>query len=187
MNANLHPKESGTFAGSKPGLSPVVILYGIIILLGIGAGYLLFRNWHLKRQFAGERTRLLDSAQTNQLANDRQQLTFGMKTFVWAVRNSLLQNRPGEIREHFKTLVKDRGVKEVLLVDPAGHVTLSTNKKNEGIDFAKRYPAHLLQQQDVYFNDTYPYELSAPIHSTDRRLGTLVMFYTPTPILPLDE
>lgn len=120
----------------------------------------------------------------NQLANDRQQLTFGMKAFVWAVRNALLQNKPGEINEYVNTLVKDRGVKEVLLVDPAGKVTISTNKKNQGVVFSDRFPAYLLQQQAVYFNDKRPYELSAPVTAPNRRLGTLVMFYTPAPLLP---
>ena len=125
-----------------------------------------------------------ESVRKNQLANDQQQLLFGMKTFVWAVRNALLQNKPGEINEYFNTLVKDRGIKEMLLVDPAGNVTISTNKKNQGISFASRFPVYLLQQQGVYFKDNAPYELSAPVTSPNKRLGTLVLFYTPASLLP---
>ncbi len=57
------------------------------------------------------------------------------------------------------------------------------NKAGE-INFAERFPAYLLQQPDVYFNGQRPYELSTPVSSPNKRLGTLVMFYTPTPVLP---
>ena len=172
---------------SRSGLDPRVVLYGLIALLLAGAGYLLFRNWQLTKQMEQDRTAVRQTVAQNQLANDRQQLTFGMKAFVWAVRNATLQNKPGEINEYFNTLVKDRGVKEVLLIDPAGKVTISTNRKNQGIRFADRFPAYLLQQPGIYFNDKRPYELSAPVTAPDRRLGTLVMFYTPAPVLPADS
>jgi C4-dicarboxylate-specific signal transduction histidine kinase len=169
---------------SKPSLNLVVILYGVIIVLAVAAGYLLYRNWQLNTEKEQELAALHHTASQNQLTNDQQQLTFGMKTFTWAVRNAMIQNKPGEINEYFNTLVKDRGVKEVLLIDPNGKVTISTNKKNQGIQFTSRFPAYLLQQQDVYFNNKKPYELSAPITAPNQRLGTLVMLYAPAPILP---
>ncbi|WP_332369351.1 hypothetical protein [Spirosoma telluris] len=78
-------------------------------------------------------------------------------------------------------------MQEMLLVDAKGVVTISTNKKNQGILFANRFPGYLLQQQAIYFNNKTPYELSAPVMSTNKRLGTLVMFYKPTPILPANS
>ena len=169
---------------TKPGTNVLYILYGVIALLILGVGYLFYKNVSLNKEFEQERSDVRATVRQNQLANDRQQLQFGMKTFVWAVRNALLQNKPGEINEYFNTLVKDRGIREMLLVDPSGNVTISTNKKNQGISFASRFPAYLLQQDDVYFKDNAPYELSAPITGPNKRLGTLVMFYKPTPILP---
>ena len=169
---------------SASGLNPLYVLYGLIAGLAIVVGYLLYRNYRLNDHFEQERTTLRATVRQNQLASDRQQLTFGMKTFAWAVRNALIQNKPGEINEYFNTLVKDRGIKEMLLVDPAGKVTISTNKKNQGIRFADRFPVYLLQQQGVYFNDKRPYELSGPVTEPNKRLGTLVMFYTPAPVLP---
>ena len=160
------------------------ILYGVIGLLVLGIGYLLYRNTALTNEFERERSSLRGTVRKNQLANDRQQLLFGMKTFVWAVRNALLQNKPGEINEYFNTLVKDRGIKEMLLVDPAGNVTISTNKKNQGISFASRFPDYLLLHQDVYFKANAPYEFSAPVTSPNKRLGTLVMFYMPASLVP---
>ncbi|QKZ11312.1 hypothetical protein [Spirosoma sp. KUDC1026] len=160
------------------------VLYTAIAVLIIASAYLLFRNWQLNNEFEQERTNLRTAVQQNQLANDRQQLTFGLKAFVWAVRNALLQNKAGEVNEYFNTLVKDRGVREVLLVDTAGKITISTNKKNQGTTFEGRFPAYLLQQQGVYFNPKKPYELSAPITAPNQRMGTLVMFYNPAPILP---
>lgn len=180
MTTNHHTTSSAL----KPSSKLVFILYGIVVLLLLGGGYLLYRNVQANKKFANERASLRTTVRQNQLAADKQQLTFAMKTFVWAVRNALLQNKPGEINEYFNTLVKDKGVKEVLLVDPAGKVTISTNKKNQGSVFASLFSAYLLQQEDVYFTNKTPYELSAPVMAPNKRLGTLVMFYTPTSVLP---
>lgn len=181
MATNQHDQQSPAV---KPSSNLVFILYGVIVLLLLGGAYLLYKNTQANKAFEAERTALRSTVRQNQLANDQQQLSFAMKAFTWAVRNALLQNKPGEINEYFNTLVKDRGVREVLLVDPSGQVTLSTNKKNQGSPFADRFPADLLQHEDVYFNDKMPYELSAPITAPNKRLGTLVMFYKPTSVLP---
>jgi hypothetical protein len=162
----------------------VFILYGVIVLLLLGGTYLLYKNAQFNKEFAQERSETQATVRRNQLQNDQQQLTFGMKTFAWAVRNSLLQNKSGEINEYFNTLVKDRGIKEMLLVGDDGKVMISTNKKNQGSAFTDRFPGYLLQREDVYFGDKMPYELSAPITAPNKRLGTLVMFYNPAPMLP---
>lgn len=180
MATDHHTKHTLTNVSSKL----VFILYGVIALLIFGGGYLLYRNVQLNKEFRAERDALRTSVQQNQLTSDQRQLTFAMKTFVWAVRNALIQNKPGEINEYFNSLVKDKGVKEVLLVDPAGKVIISTNKKNQDSQFTNRFPAYLLQQQDVYFNNKRPYELSAPVMSPNKRLGTLVMFYMSASVLP---
>jgi len=185
MNTENQPSNAQTPLKSSQNLQ--LILYGVIAVLVLAGGYLLYRNAQLSREFDRERTQVRQTVAQNQLTNDRQQLSFGLKAFVWAVRNAMLQNKPGEINEYFNTLVKDRGVKEVLLVDPTGKVTISTNKKNQGIRFADRFPTYLLQQQGVYFSEKKPYELSAPITAPNQRLGTLVMFYIPAPILPADS
>lgn len=184
MNTDQHAKPANPVDRRTTGLNSRVILYGVIILLIGGAGYLLYRNWQLTRQVTAERNTLYTTAQNNQLASDRQQLMFGMKTFAWAVGNALGQGKESEINAYFNALVKDRGVKEMLLVDPTGNVKISTNKKNQGIPFADRFPANLLQQEDVYFNKQEAYQLSAPVMAPGKRLGTLVMIYTPTPVLP---
>lgn len=155
-------------------------LAGFLLLVLL---YVLYRNYQLNQQVEYEKKTLIQHVQANQLANDRQQLLFGMKTFVWAVRNALLQNKLGEVNEYFNTLVQNQGVREVLLVDSAGKVTLSTNKKNQGAVFADRYPAVLLQQEEEYFANKPPYQLSAPIIAPNKRLGTLVMIYAPKPVL----
>ncbi|UFH51970.1 hypothetical protein [Spirosoma sp. KNUC1025] len=185
MTTEQHKKHETSL--TKPSSRLTLALYGALTLLVLGVGYLLYKNIQMTKEYTQERESLRSAVQINQRAVDRQQLTFGMKTFVWAVRNALLQNKPGEINEYFNTLVKDKGVQEVLLVDPAGKVTISTNKKNQGIGFASRFPAYLLQQQDVYFNDKTTYELSAPVTGPNKRLGTLVMFYKPTPVLTVSS
>lgn len=182
MNTKNQSANGATPAGAT--VRPPLFLYGIILFLVLGAGYLLFRNWQLSNQFEQNRKVLTQTVRQNQLTSDRQQLTFGLTTFSWAVRNALLQNKTGEINEYFNTLVQRKGIKEILLVDTAGKVTLSTNKKNQGLPYTGRFPAYLLQQKDVYFSGKVPYEMSIPITAPNQRLGTLVMFYQPQAVLP---
>lgn len=185
FNLTAFVMATDTYVTEKtPASRLTLILYGVITLLVLGVGYLLYQNVQQNKEAMRQHSRLQTIVRDNQLTNDRQLLQFSMKTFVWAVRNAMLQNKPGEINDYFNTLVKDRGVQEVLLVDPAGKVTISTNKKNQGIAFASRFPGYLLQQQDVYFNNKNSYELSAPVTGPDKRLGTLVMFYKPANLLP---
>lgn len=160
------------------------VLYSIIFLLLAGGVYIVIENWQLEHKTRQERSVLQTKVRQNQLANDRQQLTMTMTTFVWAVRNAMLQDKTGEINEYFNTLVKNQGVREILLVNSAGKILISTNKKNQDMPFTNRFPAYLLQKQAIYFNNKIPYELSAPVMAPDKRLGTLVMFYTPATILP---
>ncbi len=160
------------------------LLAGLLLLALL---YLLYRDYQHGRQIEEQRRNLQEQVKANQMANDRRQLTFGMKAFVWAVRNALLQNKAGEIDEYFNTMVRNKGVREVLLVDSTGQVTLSTNKKNQGAQFIERFPSYLLHQQDVYFVNNVSYELSAPITAPNERLGTLVMFYSPTPYALADS
>gem|GEM_PF-1960286 len=162
----------------------LAVLYGVVILLLAGVIYLIVQNRQLEHKTSQERSVLQTKVRQNQLLNDRQQLNLTMKTFVWAVRNAMLQDKTGEINEYFNTLVKNRGVREVLLVNSAGKILISTNKKNQDMPFTNRFPAYLLQKQDIYFNNKMPYELSAPVMAPNKRLGTLVMFYTPATILP---
>ncbi len=182
MNTKSQPANRD--APDRTTLPLPLFLYGIILFLVLGAGYLLFRNWQLANEFDQNRKSLIQTARQNQLTSDRQQLTLGLTTFSWAVRNALLQNKPGEVNEYFNTLVQRQGIKEILLVDTAGKVTLSTNKKNQGLPYAGRFPAYLLEQTAVYFSGKVPYELSIPITAPNRRLGTLVMFYQPQAVLP---
>ena len=109
------------------------VFYGIIAVFALLVAYLIYRNYQQNRLFDDDRAALRATVRQNQLANDRQQLQFGVKTFTWAVRNAMIQNKTGEINEYFNTLVKDRGIREMLLVDEGGTVLISTNKKNQGI------------------------------------------------------
>ncbi|MGF7218663.1 hypothetical protein GGR92_004842 [Spirosoma lacussanchae] len=157
------------------------LLAGVCLLALL---YMVFRNYQLKQLYEKQTQAMRWRVRTNQLSNDRSQLMFGMTTFGWAVGKSLTQNKNDEVNEYFNKLVKTKGVQEVLLVNPAGNVLLSTNKKNQGIRFSSLYPAYLLEQNDTYFNSKVPYELSTPVVTSANRLGTLVMFFSPASIMP---
>jgi len=157
------------------------LLAGVCLLALL---YVVFRNYQLEQQHEKQTQAMRWRVRTNQLSNDRSQLMFGMTTFGWAVGKSLTQRKNDEVNEYFNKLVKTKGVQEVLLVNPAGNVLLSTNKKNQGIRFSSLYPAYLLQQNDTYFNSKVPYELSTPVVTSADRLGTLVMFFSPTSVIP---
>ena len=110
--------------------------------------------------------------------NAQRQLTLMMKTFVWAVRSSMIRDNLDEVDQYFRQLVQEEHISEIVLANEEGTILVSTNKKHEGQAFTEHYPAALLGPDDIRFEnrDGY-YYVSAPVLSLNTRLGTLFVVY----------
>ncbi len=110
----------------------------------------------------------------------RRQLSLMMKTFVWAVRSSMLRDNLDEVDQYFLELIKEKQIAEIVLADRQGRILVSTNKKHEGQAFADLYPPEMLAVEEVTFRpalDQTRYFVSAPVLSLNTRLGTLFLVY----------
>ncbi|RMH22848.1 MAG: hypothetical protein D6698_00435 [Gammaproteobacteria bacterium] len=110
--------------------------------------------------------------------NAQRQLTLMMKTFVWAVRSSMIRDNLDEVDQYFRQLVQEEHISEIVLANEEGTVLVATNKKHEGQPFAEIYPEALLKPDDIHFESSNGlYYVSAPVLSLNTRLGTLFVVY----------
>lgn len=61
---------------------------------------------------------------------------------------------------------------------------LKRSKKIRVFSLLAVFPFICYNSRMFIFKTNTPYELSAPVTSPNKRLGTLIMFYKPAPILP---
>ena len=106
--------------------------YTLAALLVFVLIYTLIRQNQYERQAEATQQATRTAVRQFVTARDRQQLDLTTRTLAWAVSNALLREKSDEINNRFNALVQVRGVRELLLIDPTGRVTLSTNKKNQG-------------------------------------------------------
>ncbi len=97
-----------------------------------------------------------------------------MKPLVWAVRSALIRKNDDEIAQYFYELVQEEAIREVLLVNIDGQVTVSTNKKNENQPFKNIYPqANLGVNKVTFVAKEKTFQMIAPVLALDQKLGTL--------------
>lgn len=156
--------------------------YLIILLLLIFCAYLYISKSISDKHHAEELVNTRENyEQQLQVALDdhaRRQLSLMMKTFVWAVRSSMLRNNLDEVDQYFIQLVQEEGIHEIVLANENGEILVATNKKHEGQLFSEHYPSDLLKPDDVVFDHQGQYYyVAAPVLSLNTRLGTLFVVY----------
>lgn len=156
--------------------------YVFILLLFILCGYLFISKMlaakEHRQQLQQTKDKYEQELNTALLINAERQLTLMMKTFVWAVRSSMLRNNLDEVDQYFNQLIQEKKITDIVLVDSQGSILVATNKKYEGQPFANYYPSTVLMQDDVHFSqEGNKYYISAPVMSLNTRLGTLLVVY----------
>lgn len=97
-----------------------------------------------------------------------------IKVFSWAVRSEMNRNNLEEINNFFLTLIKEKGIRIINLVDPeSARIILSTDKKNQGEQISDSQILNisslkLLQREDKLF-------IVTPIMGLDRKSGILIV------------
>ncbi len=156
--------------------------YIVLLLMFILAGYLFISKMIQAKQHAQEleqtKTRYEEEVNKALLVNAERQLTLMMKTFVWAVRSSMLRDNLDEVDQYFVQLIQEKKITDIVLADSQGNILVATNKKYEGQPFANFYPAEVLMHDDVHFSQSGDkFYISAPVMSLNTRLGTLLVVY----------
>lgn len=176
----------------KSHLSSNKWFYSVILILVLLAITLLILKTIDKKHHAQElaQTKERYTVQMREALdlNARRQLSLMMKTFVWAVRSSMLRSNLDEVDQYFIQLVQEEHIHEIVLADENGVILVATNKKHEGQSFSEHYPASLLRPEDVYFEHHGEYYyVSAPVLSLNTRLGTLFIVYEEEKVPALDN
>lgn len=116
---------------------------------------------------------------------DRINLQTVARVFSWAVRAELMRNNMEQLNQIMVELVKTQGYRQVVLLSETGAVVLSTDKKYEGREYTANFYSQIAGSDQVQLNvmKTGDLLVSAPVYGFDKRLGSVVISYTPEKIL----
>jgi len=116
------------------------------------------------------------------LSNTEDLLMLSTKGLNWAIRGELIRGNEEQIQQYLSQLVKEKGVEHVEFINSEGIIEMSSNKKKEGQKFnLSGYEENPLVKDKAFysFNEDGTVNLFAPIMGLEKRLGTLMILYTP--------
>jgi hypothetical protein len=104
-----------------------------------------------------------------------------VRVLAWAVRSEVTRANLDQANQYIAELVKTKAYKQVIVIADDGRVILSTDKKYEGEKFITFFTDELLGNNEVKIIPQKDGNLmaSAPVMGDDKRLGTVVVTYTP--------
>ncbi|MDD4970235.1 MAG: hypothetical protein PHT07_12490 [Paludibacter sp.] len=104
------------------------------------------------------------------------QLILSSKVFSWAIRSELTRENKEQVNQFFMSFIKERGVNKVEFVNSAdGKVTLSTNKKDEGMVFPNQVV--LVTSETINYRNDSVLSIVSPVMGLNNKLGVLVIEY----------
>ena len=125
-----------------------------------------------------ERRAVVKAASLQLMESKQEMLVLFCKPLVWSVRSELLRRNLEQVDVLISDLVKEKNMESIHLVDPAGVLFLSTDKKLEGQPAGDRLDKNLLTTDSIAVQmlDSF-IVVAAPVMGYDRRLATLVFHY----------
>ncbi|MEZ4905916.1 MAG: hypothetical protein R2822_31200 [Spirosomataceae bacterium] len=127
---------------------------------------------------------------TEQITQHNQQMLKAFaKPLVWTVRAELLRGNVEEINIFTNDLVKVQELQMMNLVDNNGTIISSTNKNYESKPAADIYPPQLMVSDSITIlpKSDKVWIVAAPVMSYDKRIGTLLLDYTPHLFVKIDS
>lgn len=114
--------------------------------------------------------------------SNRHMLKTFVKPLVWTVRAEMLRNNLEGVSILTNDLVTDRQLKLISLIDTEGKIIISSNKGYESKPSTDLYPAYLLLTDSIVIlpKSNNVWILSSPVMGYDKRIGTLIIDYTPS-------
>lgn len=141
----------------------VTLLSLIIILLIVGLGVQHINKNHLISEHAVE--------MKNAVMLSNEELA---TVFTWSVRSELMRGNQDNVDQLFLRLIKNKAVTKVQLIDPdTKKVTLSTDKKDEGLIITDVEIANTKNQKKIEGKDSYTVVI--PVISIDRIIGIVLV------------
>lgn len=158
------------------------IMILVIAALALLAGIWIWKSVqinHLRKEAALEKQELQQQSANRIVQTHATHLKVLAKPFVWAVRTEMLKNNISQVNLYANDMVKEKSFQKILIANDKGVVILSTNKKDEGKEFASvGKPAYLAADSTMVdnINDSL-LVVSSAIMGFNNRIGTLLITY----------
>jgi len=190
MNEDLNSKDNSKIAESdkpkKKGLSTQAIVSIIIVALMIIIPLVVY-FWKqaeikdLKEKYNNDIKEITAKANNTIDANNRKNMETITRVFSWAVRSEMLRENMEQVDNYMTDLVKAADLNTISAVKSDGIVMRSTNKKFEGNIYPGPVANELAQVNQVVTRTGENGDIISicPIMGLDKRLGTIIITYTP--------
>ena len=163
-----------------------LLLIGILIIIIAVAALWIGKQIQIKnlRNESAEMQQLMErEAKQAIIQSHEQHLRLLAKPFVWAVRTEMMSNSVNQINLYTNEMIKEKNISSIMVLNAAGKIISSTNKKWEGRDFSSVGNSNYLQSDSIIVDNINDSVLimSSPVMGFNTRLGTLIVNYSLSP------
>ncbi len=121
-----------------------------------------------------ERSALITKYESEKDSLQISNLESSSKIFSWAVRSELMRNNTENLNQLLNAFVKESGADLVQLLDPETNIViLSSDKKFEGIEYAKKLDYAITEQQTLM--EEGGIKIITPVMGLNSALGFLIV------------
>lgn len=157
-------------------------MYIIVVVVAAAVGIYLWKlisENNLRRNMENQRIVLTERAQLIMENRTHDFLNLMTVPFVWAVRREMIKENYDQINEYLTQFVKNREIKNIVVVDTNDIIAVATDKKQEGKSFSTYYQQEYLEYTKINIaNDGEGnIQIVAPIMGLNRRIGTLLITF----------
>ncbi|MEI6846835.1 MAG: hypothetical protein WCK32_02180 [Chlorobiaceae bacterium] len=166
----------------KPSLwNRVLLITTFLVIIVLAGGVVVVR--YLGERKLHEQARVAESRFVD---IQRQDIGLFAVPLAWAVRKELIKQNYDQIDEYFNQLIKRKVFGLIMLVDPSGTITVSTDRKFQGRSFSSRYPGLKLNAAGAvsYKVQEGKSLYLIPVMGLNERIGTIVFLYSYRQFLP---
>ncbi|MEO5891930.1 MAG: hypothetical protein ABIQ31_16910 [Ferruginibacter sp.] len=135
---------------------------------------------NILKKDAAERQQIKEQAISQIQQSHENHLKLLAKPFVWAVRNEMLSGKFSQVKLYVNDMISEQNVQKITITNATGLVILSTNKKDQGKEFAAiGDPVYILANTTIVnsINDS-TIVMGSPVMGFNSRLGTLIITYS---------
>jgi hypothetical protein len=99
--------------------------------------------------------------------------------FAWSVRKELMRGNYSQIDDYFNELIKRKEFGLVMLVDPAGIIKVSTDRKLLGGSFSRLYPSFNFGSMEPLSYGVAEHQslFLVPVMGLNEKIGTIAFLY----------
>ncbi len=168
--------DFGVILQPKPSIWKRILLIALPLAFALLVGG-IFLTRYLGQQKVKEFAEL---AESRSVIIQRQDIQLFALPLAWSVRKELMRSNYDQIDDYFNELIQRKGFGVIMLLDPAGNIKVSTDRKLQGSSFLQRYPQMKLGAL-VQVSYALPQGKSmflVPVMGLNSRLGTIAFIYS---------